>query len=115
MHRDTYLKVILTVLAFELLWLGLKETAPPVSAQAAPMRVVITGIELEQADHDYLPVGVAGGFRQMPPRYLADLEPVEVRILGTVPIEARAPLKIEADRPLPVEAVPYTPGARPGD
>jgi hypothetical protein len=36
---DRYTKIVLTVIAIELLWLGLKTTAPPVEAQAAPTRV----------------------------------------------------------------------------
>ena len=34
MHIDRYVKVVLTVIAIELFWIGIKDTAPPVSAQA---------------------------------------------------------------------------------
>jgi hypothetical protein len=88
---DRYLKFVLTAIALELLWLA-ASAARPVSAQPAAMPVVITGIQLE-AHPDALPVVVE----------------------GTVLITPDGPLKIEADQPLPVEAVPYTPGARPGD
>jgi hypothetical protein len=57
--RDRYLKVILTVIAIELLWLGLRDLAPRVSAQAAPMPVVITRVQIEGADGGFLPVALA--------------------------------------------------------
>ena len=112
-----YLKIILTIIAVELLWLGVRDMAPAVSAQAAATRVVIEGVELEGGA---LPVAIAGqtmNAGRMP------LRPLQVGISGVVPIEARGvvkieadrPIKIEADRPLRVESVPYTPGARPGE
>lgn len=124
-RTERYLKIVLTVIAMELLWLGVKDLAPPVQAQAgqvAPVRVVITGVDMRPAD-GFLPVAVAGGYREVPAGSRPVLEPLQVRISGSVPIEARAalkieadrPLKIEADRPLRVESVPYTPGVRPGE
>lgn len=123
MLTDRYLRVILTLIAVELLWLGLKNVAPPVSAQAAPTSVVITGVQIDGPDSGFLPVAVAGSFRQIPDSYRASLEPHHVRISGSVPIEVRGPLKIEADRPLKiesdrplkVESVDYTPKSRPGE
>lgn len=107
MHTDRYLKIILTIIAIELLWLGLKDVAPRVSAQAEPARVVIAGV-----DGGFLPVALAG---QTSTAGQNPLRPVQIGISGTVAIQTRTPLKIEADRPLKVEAVPYTPGARPGE
>jgi len=115
MHTDRYLRIILTVIAIELLWLGLKDSVPAVSAQSEPARVVIASV-----DGGFLPVALAG---QTTTAGRNPLRPVQVGISGTVAIEARTPLKIEADRPLKVEAdrplkvesVPYTPGARPGE
>lgn len=123
MPTDRYLRIVLTIIAIELLWLGVKDLAPGVSAQAVqapPMRVVIAGIEIDPRDGDLLPVVVAGQVRG---GVRASLEPVQVRVAGIVPVEARGtvkieadrPLKIEADRPLRVESVPYTPGVRPGE
>ena len=120
--RDRYLKVILTVIAVELLWLGLRDLAPRVSAQAGPMPVVITGVQIEGADGGFLPVALVGTVRRIPPAHSDVLEPSLVHIAGPIAVEAREPLKveveqplkIEADRPLKVESVPYTPGIRPG-
>jgi hypothetical protein len=95
---DRYLRIVLTVIAIELGWIGLKGTATPVLAQqtAPPARVIISGI---------------------------DVPSVPVRMISTVTIaadrpiriEAARPLKVEADRPLPVENV-HAPGARtPGE
>ena len=120
---DRYIKVILTVIALELLWLGVNGTAPRVAAQAAPMPVVITGVQMDQPDAGALPVSLVGGFRQIPVRYRATLEPALVRVSGSVTIEARTPLKVDSNRPLQIEAprplkvenVPYTPSPRPGD
>ena len=115
MNTDRYLRIILTIIAFELLWLGLKDVAPPVSAQAGPARVVIAGV-----DGGFLPVALAG---QTVTAGREPLRPIQIGITGNVAIQARTPLKIEADRPLKVEAdrplkvesVPYTPSARPGE
>ena len=90
---DRYLRVVLTVIALELLWISIGSWTRPLSAQPSAMPVVITGIRLDPATQRPLPVAVE----------------------GTVTITATEPLKIEADQPLPVESVRYTPGDRPGD
>lgn len=115
MKTDRYLRIILTIIATELLWLGLRNAAPPVSAQAAPARVIIASV-----DGGFLPVALAG---QTTNAGRNPLRPIQVGITGDVAVTARTPLKIEADgplkvaadRPLKVESVPYTPGARPGE
>jgi hypothetical protein len=130
MAADRYVKTILTIIACELLWLGLRDTAPPVAAQGAPTPVVITGIRLDQESGGFLPVGIVGSYRQVPPRHGAMLEPHAVRVPAPIHIESRTPLKVESDRPLKIEAdhplkieadhplkvesVGYTPKARPG-
>jgi len=115
MKTDRYLRIILTIIAIELLWLGLKDVAPAVSAQAEPARVIIASV-----DGGFLPVALAG---QTPTAGRAPLRPVQVGVTGDVFIQARTavkieadrPLKVEADRPLKVESVRYTPGERPGE
>ena len=115
MRTDRFLRIVLTVIAVELLWLGLKDFAPRVTAQTAPMRVIISDV-----DGGFLPVALAG---QTPNVGRDPLRPIQIGISGSVAIQTRTPLKIEADRPLKVEAdrplrvesVPYTPGTRPGD
>lgn len=115
MQVDHYLRVVLTIIAVELLWLGLKDLTPAVSAQAEPTRVVIAG-----AESGFVPVALAG---QIATAGQPPLDPIRVAISGDVFVRGRAPLKIEADRPLKVEAdrplmvqsVPYMPGARPGE
>ena len=92
MAGNRYLQFVLTVIAVELLWLAVNGLPARASAAADAMPVVITGVQLDTGEH-ILPVAV----------------------VGTVAIEARAPLKIEADQPLKVETVPYTPSARPGE
>jgi hypothetical protein len=115
MKTDRFLRIILTIIAIELLWIGLKDLAPAVSAQAEPMRVIIANV-----DGGFLPVALAG---QTATAGRNPLRPIQIGIAGDVSIQARTPLKIEADRPLKVEAdrplrvesVPYTPGVRPGE
>ena len=85
MQIDRYLKVVLTVIAVELGWMGFNLAAAPVTAQGpaaqiAPTRVVITGIDM-----------------------------------GAVPVQAIGVVKIEADKPLRVENVGYTPSPKPGE
>jgi hypothetical protein len=122
MHRDRYLRIVLTVIALELLWLGVKDLATPVSAQPPATRVVIAGVEIEGAGplRHFVPIAIVGAYGQVPPG--VPLGPLSARITGdvgavvrgSVRIQADRPLKVEADRPLPVENVGYTPRERPG-
>lgn len=57
---DRYLRFVLSVIALELLWLGLGGAAIPVSAQREVTPVVITGISLNGHEGDVLPVAVQG-------------------------------------------------------
>ena len=102
MSVDRYVKTVLTIIALELFWIGMKDGATPVTAQSQPQLtpVVIRGIQL--GSNDYLPVGVVG-------------QPVRVDITRVVKVEADRPIKIEADRPLKVENVGYVPSRNPGE
>jgi hypothetical protein len=93
MGADRFSRVILTVIALELLWLGVKETAPPVAAQAEVTRVVIAGVQMAGVTPGVLPITFGG---------------------RAVKIEADRPIKVEAERPLLVQSVEYAPKARPG-
>ena len=99
---DRYLRIVLTVIALELFWIGVKDFATPVTAQAALTPVVIRSIQLPPGSQEYLPVGVVG-------------QPVRVDTVRPVKIEADRPIKIEADRALKVENVGYTPSKNPGE
>ena len=54
MPANRYLNVVLTIIAVELGWLAISQLGVPVSAQQAPTRVVLTGIELNA--EELLPV-----------------------------------------------------------
>ena len=62
MKCDRYTKLILTIIAIELFWLGLVHSAAPVAAQADPTPVIIRGIQLP-GDSMSLPVGIVGWSR----------------------------------------------------
>jgi hypothetical protein len=94
MPVDRFVKTILTIIALELFWIGLKDTAPPVAAQAQLTPVVIRSIQIPTGSNDYLPVGLVG-------------QPVRV--------DVQRPVKIEADQPIKVENVGYTPAKSPGE
>jgi hypothetical protein len=111
MRTDRYLKVILTVIALELLWLGVQPLTPAVSAQAAATPVVITGIQL--ADGVFLPAGIVGSYSRVPGAAANVLRPLTTRVEGALSIQQ--PVKIETDRALLVQQVDYTPRARPGE
>lgn len=117
MRHDRYLKFILTIIAVELLWLGLKDAAPGVAAQAppAPARVVVAGVEIDGVPGAFLPVAVAGSYRDVPRGAQRLLEPLTTRVAGDVQVQIPRPVKVEADKPLPVQQVDYTPRARPGE
>ena len=122
MDRDRYLRIVLTVIALELCWLGVKDLATPVSAQPPATRVVLAGVEMEGAGalRSFVPVAIVGAYGQVPQG--VPLGPLPTRITGEIAavvrgpvrIQADRPLKVEADRPLPVENVGYTPRERPG-
>jgi len=126
MHIDRYVKVVLTVIAIELFWIGIKDTAPPVSAQAqaAPTPVIIRGIDVSGPEAGFLPVAVVGGYRQIPSRARESVDRLttEVTAERAIRVESERPLdvtvqgtvRVEAERPLRVESVPYTPSQRPG-
>ena len=114
--KDRYLKVILTVIAVELLWLGVKDLGTPVAAQAnasAPTPVIIRGIEMENANVRFRS---ALPFYQVEPVVVTATagQPVTVQAVRPIPITGSVPLKIEVDKPLPVENVGYKPGLKPG-
>lgn len=119
MKSDRYLKAILTLIALELGWLAFNQTATPVTAQAAPTPVVITGVEMRNS-RDLLPVGVVGQL-SLPGRTLQPVdmtirnERVPVSVSGIVDMRPVGAIKIEADKPLKVENVGYTPAQRPGE
>jgi hypothetical protein len=96
MTVDRYVKTVLTIIALELFWIGIKDMATPLVAQAQPAvtQVVIRGIQLPGGSNDYLPVGVVG-------------QPVRV--------DVTRPVKIEADRPIRVENIGFVPSKNPGE
>ena len=102
MAVDRYVKTVLTIIALELFWIGVKDMGTPLTAQAQLTPVVIRGIQLPPGSQEYLPVGVVG-------------QPVRVETVRPVKIEADQPIKIETDRPLKVENVGYTPAKNPGE
>jgi hypothetical protein len=112
MTADSYSRFILTVIAVCLIYLCVKESAPPASAQQAPARVVITGIELGTAPKSVVPVAVVGTAR--PARDGWAISPLEVRVPEEVQIRSIRALKIEADKPLLVENIKAPGSQRPG-
>ena len=122
---DRYLKIVLTVIALELAWLGVKDLGTPVNAQTnrEPTPVVITGVQnqipiviqgirLNGRVPGALPIyGTPGG----DPVGVSAQTPLPIEAPRPLPIMGSVPLKIQADRPIPVENVGYTPGQRPGE
>jgi hypothetical protein len=100
MAVDRYVKTILTIIALELFWIGVKDLGTPVTAQAALTPVVIRGIQLAPRSEEYLPVGIVG-------------QPVRIDSTRPLKIEADRPIKVENDRPLKVENVGFTPSRNP--
>jgi hypothetical protein len=122
---DRYLKAILTVIALELLWLGVKDLGTPVNAQvnrdATPvvirgvegdLPIVIQGIQMRGRMPGALPIyGATGG----EPVAVSAPTPLPIEAPRPIPIMGSVPLRIQADRPIPVTNVGYTPSQRPGE
>ena len=125
MHIDRYVKIILTIIAAELLWIGLKDGAPAVVAQAQPQGVVIRGIDISGPEAGFLPVAVVGSYRRIPAasRDSVDRLTTEITSDRAINVETARPLdvtvqgtvRVTAERPLRVESVPYTPSKGPGE
>ena len=113
---DRYLKIILTIIALELGWLAVNQTTSPVAAQANATPVILRGIDLGNTDA-YLPVGVIGAYRQVPPAAVPTMERLTVRVDPGTALNVRtvAPVEIDNRRPVKVENVGYTGGQRPGE
>jgi hypothetical protein len=84
------MNAVLTIIALELGWLALGQSAAPVSAQQAVTPVVITGVDLRR-DGDQLPVVVRGS--------------VDIRATNPVPIVSNRPIEV---------FIPVTTSPRPG-
>ena len=130
---DRYLKIILTVIALELFWLGVKDIGTPVAAQAQAAAqsnriatpVVITGVNMQGRVMDALPIyeveplAVATTrpvvIDATRPVVIEAVRPIQIEAIRPIPIRGSVPLKIEVDRPLPVENVGYKPSNRPGE
>jgi hypothetical protein len=104
---DRYTKVILTVIALELFWLGIRDVGTPVTAQsaAAPTPVIIRGVEIKNGSRfiDALPI------YEREPLAIVSARPLAVQADRPIPITSTAPMKIEADRPLIVETASNRP------
>ena len=123
MKGDRYLKAILTIVAVELAWIGFQLSAAPVTAQQAqvqaPAPVVITGVDIN-GSRGFLPVAVLGQMRSenrafVPVETTVRNERVAVSVAQPVDVRAIGTVKVEAERPLRVENVGYTPAQRPGE
>jgi hypothetical protein len=118
---DRYLRIVLTVIALELGWIAIKDTAAvPVSAQQnqPPTPVVIRGIDLPcqggaiNCKEESLPVAIMRASN--PLRVTAD-QPLAVDARGIIRIRADQPMVVETrDRPLLIQSVPAGTAARPG-
>lgn len=123
---DRYLKGVLTVIALELLWLGVKDLGTPLNAQVnrgegtpviirgveTELPIVIQGVQLRGRMPGALPIyGASGG----DPVAVSAQNPLPVEAPRPLPIMGSVPLRIQADRPIPVTNVGYTPGQRPGE
>lgn len=121
---DRYLRIVLTVIALELGWIGLEDlVVTPVAAQRDTVTpVVIRGVEPQPGVPGYLQVAIAGEVRNRPAalqqlRAQVDADrPVHVDL--TAPITARIPdairLQTTQGNPIDVRVVPASGSARPG-
>jgi hypothetical protein len=119
MTADRYLRLILTVIALELLWIGVRDGASPLIAQQQsdePMPVVITGFRIDDRDYTTLPVAVVGAWRPVPGhKEFHMMQPLQVRLSEPLQLDPKYPVTVQTGtRPLSVESVPAKPGPRPG-
>jgi hypothetical protein len=137
---DRYLKFILTLIACELLWIGIRDAAPRVAAQQQPMQVVVTGFRIGTQDYTTVPVAVVGAWPTVAGHRESHMrDPVKTVVNEPVRIDSRQPLNVQqpltvqtghqpfivqtgqqpfvvqtGTKPLSVDVVPARPAARPG-
>ena len=126
MAADRYLRIVLTIIALELGWIALKDSAIDVSAQQnQPSQqnqqmtsVVIRGIDVPCPGNNVncretsLPVSLTRA--TVPVRVTADT-PLPVDARGLIRIRQDQPFIVETgDRPLLVQSMPPTAAPRPG-
>jgi hypothetical protein len=121
---DRYLRIVLTVIAVELAWIGLKDVLPtPVAAQqaAAPTRVIIRGFESMPGVQQYVPVAIAGdipsgNLRPHTSRVEPGMTPLRVDLSGGVNARIVEPVRIQTSpsQPLDVKSVQASGAPRPG-
>jgi hypothetical protein len=100
MSADRYLKLVLTVIAIELGWLAIQGSGVPLEAQrAAPMQVIIKGVDL--TPKETLPVSVINTNGSLPVTLTGNN--AVVPIMSGRPLQIEQPLIVQADRALPVE------------
>jgi len=112
MAADRYLKIVLTLIALELGWIAVKDTAVQVSAQQSqPMPVLIRGVELHGKETS-LPVTLVRATSAV--RVNSD-RPLDVESSRPLTVQVDRPIVVETDqRPLLIQSVPASPAARPG-
>ena len=113
---DRYLKIVLTIIAIELGWIAVKDTAVTVAAQQNERLtpVVIRGVDIPcdgsaNCRETSLPVRTSA-----PMRIVAD-SPLPVDARDIVRIRTDQPMIVETrDRPLLIQSVPAGTAPRPG-
>jgi|RhiMethySRZTD1v2_1073278.scaffolds.fasta_scaffold00937_7 hypothetical protein len=115
---DRYLKIVLTIIAIELGWIAVKDTAVTVAAQQAQQNERLTPVVIRGVDipcdgsancHETLPIRTSG-----PIRVVADA-PLPVDARGIVRIRTDQPMIVETrERPLLIQSVPAGTAPRPG-
>ena len=122
---DRYLRIVLTVIAIELAWIGLKDVLPtPAAAQAqqAATPVIIRGFDPQRGQPAYVPVAIAGELpvgggplRQMRAIVEPGSAPLRTNTTGTINARIDEPVRVQTSesQSLVVKAVP-TSSPRPG-
>jgi hypothetical protein len=102
MAIDRYTRIVLTVIAVCLVYLCLRDAAPPVRAQAQPQRpleVVVVGVDRVKHRFD----------QRWDDLVLRANEPLKVDTNTPLTVRFNEPLKIDTSTPLKVKVDPYPP------
>ena len=113
---DRYLKVVLTIIAIELGWMALKDTAVTVDAQQNERLtpVVIRGVDIP-CDGSVNCREAALPIRTPNPVHIVADAPLPVDARGIVRIRTDQPMIVETrERPLLIQSVPAGTSPRPG-
>jgi hypothetical protein len=108
MATDRYNRIVLTVIAACLVYLCVRDTAPPVQAQTQaqqPLEVVLVGVDRSRYSWRWGDLEV----KIKEPVKVDTYHPLNVRSSDDFTVRVKEPVKVDTSSPLKIKVDPYPP------